>query len=394
MSLHWNNIKGFPTSKQSLSNSNFVDFNVNFSNGSPFILFLQAFDLSEITKISHSNYTKSFLNRTGLRIYLYEPLSLRILENQYNFSYFSEFSADTDSTLLRASELDSIKEYVVKNNLTNVTVYTCDYAVEHHLPYYKQWFNTVCDDVFIKQIRVFPPYTFDKTKLCKKFMIPNWRYSKHRHLVTAYISKMSSNISWYFKCDFEILKNNLWFNLDSWKNTLEYQTLKEGVDYLNNISPCCLDLKTTTAIDVTNPSTCYWPAATNSPELTNNSNKILESFYKESFCVVVNETRFAQPTANFSEKLLDAVKRKKPFILVAPPKTLEYFKTFGYKSFEQFWNEDYDRTINHEHRLMKIFQLINNINNKSLEELTQIYSDMQGIVDHNFEVLMKNQING
>jgi hypothetical protein len=248
--------------------------------------------------------------------------------------------------------------------------------------------------VFIKQIRVFPPYTFDKTKLSKKFVVPNWRYSKHRHLVTAYVAKMSSYVSWYFKCDFEILKNNLWFNLDSWKDTAEYQTVKEGVDYLNKVSPCCLDLKTTTAIDVTNSSTCYWPAVTTSPELTNNNNKVLESFYKESFCVIVNETRFAQPTANFSEKLLDAVKRKKPFILVAPPKTLEYFKTFGYKSFDQFWNEDYDCTVNHEQRLMKIFQLISNINNKSLEELTQIYSDMQNIVDHNFEVLMKNQING
>ena len=51
-------------------------------------------------------------------------------------------------------------------------------------------------------------------------------------------------------------------------------------------------------------------------------------YYKNSFCEVVCETRFAQPTGNFSEKTIRPMHFHRPFVLVAPPHTLKYLKEF------------------------------------------------------------------
>jgi hypothetical protein len=74
-------------------------------------------------------------------------------------------------------------------------------------------------------------------------------------------------------------------------------------------------------------------------------------------------------------------------ILVAPPRTLEYLKTFGFKTFDRWWDESYDQEEDHEKRLMKIFDVIDFINSKSLEELKTIYEEMRGILEHNDSIV-------
>ena len=102
---------------------------------------------------------------------------------------------------------------------------------------------------------------------------------------------------------------------------------------------------------------------------------------------IINETRFAQPTGNFSEKTIDAINYRKPFILVAPPKTLEYLKKFGFKTFDKYWSEDYDQIENHTDRMVEIFRIIDFINSKKLDELNDIYRDMLDVLDHNRSIL-------
>ena len=108
--------------------------------------------------------------------------------------------------------------------------------------------------------------------------------------------------------------------------------------------------------------------------------------YKECFCAVINETRFAQPFGYFSEKTITAMGSKLPIILVAPPRTLEYLKTFGFQTFDKWWDESYDLEEDHEQRLLKIFDVIDFINNKSLDELKIIYQEMKEILEHNISI--------
>jgi hypothetical protein len=84
---------------------------------------------------------------------------------------------------------------------------------------------------------------------------------------------------------------------------------------------------------------------------------------------------------------------KVPFILVAPPHTLSYLKTFGFKTFSNWWDESYDSEEDHYKRIIKIFDLIDYINLKSLDELKIIYAEMFDVLEHNKEILKNLSFN-
>jgi hypothetical protein len=115
----------------------------------------------------------------------------------------------------------------------------------------------------------------------------------------------------------------------------------------------------------------------------------LQNFYQEIFVDVITETRFAQPTANFSEKVFQAMQYFRPFILVAPPFTLEYVRSLGFKTFSDFWDESYDTETNHGQRLIKIFKLIDTIEQMGFEDIKQMYQDMLPIIEHNRKQFMQ-----
>ena len=109
--------------------------------------------------------------------------------------------------------------------------------------------------------------------------------------------------------------------------------------------------------------------------------------YEQCFCAVVTETKYSHPVATFSEKTLNAIYNHRPFILVAPPYTLEYLKKYGFQTFDKFWDESYDREENHEKRLIKIFKLIDYIDNLSITSLRSLYTSMMPLLKHNYEVI-------
>ena len=101
----------------------------------------------------------------------------------------------------------------------------------------------------------------------------------------------------------------------------------------------------------------------------------------------MTESRFAQPTANYSEKVYQPMWYKKPFILAAPPHTLRVLRNEGFKTFSDFWDESYDECEIHSDRLLKIFKLIDFINDKSIEELQEMYERMKPILQYNYDLV-------
>lgn len=101
------------------------------------------------------------------------------------------------------------------------------------------------------------------------------------------------------------------------------------------------------------------------------------------FCRIVTETNFERPYQNFSEKTVDTIRLGKPFVLVAPYRTLTLLKELGFKTFDKWWDESYDTQINPEKRLRKIIKVIDKISNLSYTELNQMYEDMQPVLEHN-----------
>ena len=81
-----------------------------------------------------------------------------------------------------------------------------------------------------------------------------------------------------------------------------------------------------------------------------------------------------------------------PQILYSSTGTLEYLKNWGFKTFSNYWNEDYDNEPNANKKLQMIMDVVTELNNKSLEELHEMYWDMMPILKHNQNILINTGI--
>jgi hypothetical protein len=365
------------------------------------MVFMQNGYISDLDDITHSPTSTDLLNNNGLHIYLYEPMCSYhkdSIVNEYapytkhNQNFYSEFRHPIYPDELRAEELDSIYQYATRNNLTNVTVHTGDYNVSTWYTHYTDRLTLICDDLFLKTQRKIRNLneTF-RNQFNNKFVCLNWRFTNHRQLVSTFLAGETINLSWYHKTAFENLNKNLFFDLSLWEQTHNehYTKLRSKCQLVNEQSPFVVDISSSEATLVDNPySVNIWPTANGysageTPALRNILGNNLSAVYTNSFVDVINETRFAQPTANFSEKVFQAIQYQKPFIVVGPPKTLEYIRSLGFKTFNDFWDESYDDELHHGERLAKIFDVLEKIINTPTDELHNMYDSMRLTVEYN-----------
>ena len=64
----------------------------------------------------------------------------------------------------------------------------------------------------------------------------------------------------------------------------------------------------------------------------------------------------------------------------------------GFRTFNDFWNEDYDGYEGKD-RYVKILELIDMLAQKSTDELERMYWDMQYTLDHNYNLLLTQTYN-
>lgn len=355
--------------------------------------------IKDLDDIIHDQDAIDVLNNDGLHIYLYEPLcsyhkdaipekDSGIIHSQ---GFYSEFKHPVDPDDLRAEELDSILSYATRNNLTNVTVHTGNYNVDVWYTHYNK-LNLICDDLFLKTLRKIENLdeTF-KNQFNYKFICLNWRFAKHRQLVSTFLAGDAGHLSWHHKADFDTLSKNLSFDLSRWEQThpKHYCKLKNNCDLVIENAPFTVDIPASEPVEIDDPYLFdIWPKVEGyndgeTPALYNNMTNSLAAAYTNSFVDIINETRFAQPTANFSEKVFQAIQYQKPFIVVGPPKTLEYIRSLGFKTFGDFWDESYDDELDHGERLAKIFDLIESILNTPMQELRKMNHVMRSVTEHN-----------
>lgn len=310
-----------------------------------------------------------------LHIYLFEPISFFIKGENYNLGYYSEFHNSLNQEV-GSEELDSISEFVNKTGI-NVVCHTCDYGIKKYVQDKYQNFKIICDDIFLRG-HAKPLNGINKNKnITHKFWSANGRYTVHRHLIMCHLADKSGRYSWHFKTKIDDhMKSIGWLD-----DELPWNYLIKNNDILNK-SKFKLDGGIRDRV-VEKFNRIYIP------DITHGDRDSFLDTYRYCFCAIVNETRFAQPTGNFSEKLLNTIAMETPFVLVAPPRTLEYAKKLGFKTFDKWWDESYDLEENHSKRLKKVFELIDYINSKSIEELNIMYNEMIPILRYNNNYLEK-----
>lgn len=116
----------------------------------------------------------------------------------------------------------------------------------------------------------------------------------------------------------------------------------------------------------------------------------LASFYPDFLIDIVAETFVNGRNFFPTEKTIRPMLLKKPFIIMGPQCNLIHLRQMGFKTFGSFWNEDYDG-YGIKHKYTKILDLIDYLSTKPVDQLAQMYADMQPILDHNYNLLIEKK---
>jgi hypothetical protein len=118
----------------------------------------------------------------------------------------------------------------------------------------------------------------------------------------------------------------------------------------------------------------------------------LKEFYQDFLIDIVAETFTSGRSFFPTEKTVRPMLLKKPFIAMGPKCFLIHLRQMGFKTFHDFWSEDYDG-FGDKDRYTEIIKLINTLSKKSLSELQEMYSAMSAILDHNYNLLKTQSYN-
>lgn len=105
--------------------------------------------------------------------------------------------------------------------------------------------------------------------------------------------------------------------------------------------------------------------------------------YSQCAIETVLETLFDDSRLHLTEKTLRPVACGRPFILAATPGSLEYLRSYGFRTFAPFINEDYDACSCPKERLAMIAAEMQRIANLALDEKHQLWEELYKIAEYN-----------
>lgn len=380
------------------------------------------------------NYTYSkdiveYLNKQGLTIYFKELLYISV-DNKVKYasgaiidtgdqtayetikkskSLINGFNlTEKNVSKLFCYEFDEIQDFVKKNKLTNVTVVTGHFGIDKLLqskyPEFKIHVEDIGHAIIVRPIKqeAFSYVSYDKNSkfpseenIKYKFWCSNKTYEAYREIIAGYMLdkstllsfihrnfdysvKLNENVISINECDYywKDINHRLWFDIRDLSkiDAKKYIEIISGLEKLKKVGNLYIDK---------NPKDRNYNGWLDSNDNIAFDDPIPFNQYSQCFCALVTESLFAYPFGHFGDKVMNAIKCFRPIILAGTPRSLEFMREHGLKTFSDYWDESYDLEENHEKRLIKILKVVDYVNNKSLEDLRVMYKDMQSILEHN-----------
>ena len=110
--------------------------------------------------------------------------------------------------------------------------------------------------------------------------------------------------------------------------------------------------------------------------------KLEPSIWKSSFLHIVCET--VVDRIHLTEKIFKPIVLKQPFVLLNGAGGLEYLRSYGFKTFSDFWSEEYDTIDDLDQRLKAVSYIVNGVGSVSLDQLEKMRNKMKPILEHNY----------
>lgn len=366
-------------------NYNMFDYYNDFCLGTKFEnisvphIFLHAcFSMPWLENIRYDADIVDYLNQQGLWIYLMEPLFLYTGDRKKFYRDLLvtppggidfrdlETCFATEIGNFRSFELDSIEEFVTANNLKNVVIHleTAEgkSILEEIYPFFSIETTPLLPITYRNILEDYSRYEHSSDKIEKKFICPNWRYEPHRHIMASFLADLDCYLSWKEDSAVIKLQEKIWFDLSRFPY---YERIQQGCELLEKNPRGPLEG------DGMDTDSCP------------TGKKLPVEIFSRAFCNIITEPYFAYPFSVFSEKVIHSMILEKPFILVAPARTIKYLKSLGFQTFDRWWSEDYDNISDHTKRLESILKLIDGINFLPIEEIRSIYREMESVLKYN-----------
>ena len=365
----------------------------------PMILYNGTHNIHHLDKLFVTDHYRKVLQNNQVAVYFFEPLTHYDPSDGSHPHIIKIDNADNEIEQVRCHELDSLQEWATANEINDICVYCTDYkSWEYYQPLYPK-LKLFSFDLFVSwyvdRATLFEkrhpsgplPQKLYADKIIKKFWSGAWRYEPYRNFISAYLAgrgiAQESHVSFYFKVPNRELRDRLWFDWETFhkKHPMVANTVMQGNQILQEIVPLSIEVENPKALD----------ESRNDPEICTNGEFNIRGdqnpvkSYKESFCVIIQESRFSQPWPNISEKTLNAIINQRPFIMCGPPGTLHMLREMGFQTFDGYWPEDYDEIVSNQDRLARICEVIDYVNSFSIDDLKQVYGNMQSILFHNNE---------
>lgn len=116
------------------------------------------------------------------------------------------------------------------------------------------------------------------------------------------------------------------------------------------------------------------------------------SDYTTSAIEVVLETLFDDSRNHLTEKALRPIACGKPFIIAATPGTLEYLRSYGFKTFHGLIDESYDTITDPLDRLNAIVNEMKRISNLSVDQKHKLWAALLEIAKYNKQHFFSNEM--
>ena len=114
------------------------------------------------------------------------------------------------------------------------------------------------------------------------------------------------------------------------------------------------------------------------------TNGMDNALYQQCFLQVVTETVFHYPVTFFSEKTTKPILNKRPFVMIGPHGSLANLRSLGFKTFHDYWNEDYDIIADPGDRIKAVVDVIDWVCSRSISELQTLCKSMKDVLNYNF----------
>ena len=105
--------------------------------------------------------------------------------------------------------------------------------------------------------------------------------------------------------------------------------------------------------------------------------------YERTFLSIVTETTINPGCIFFSEKVFKPMAFGHPFLLLGNPFSLDKLKEMGYKTFDKWFDESYDKEVDEFKRTELIVKEVIKLKNLTPEKLISIREDMKDVLLHN-----------